>query len=187
MLVMIAFIDHLHILQYFGGDIWFTLSSFLHRSPLAVIFFGATLCVIAACTPKNVSRILLVLYLAFIAYMTLLFREPGSGNPIPAPFWSYRLFFSNRIIRRQILNNIWLFIPLGALLGRLFPRNRFIFFVPTLVSVTIEASQYFGSACASLMTSSAIRSEVSSELRSTMFWRIGAEGLNDLEGRMIIE
>ena len=143
MLVMIAFIDHLHILQYFGGDIWFTLSSFLHRSPLAVIFFGVTLCVIAACTPKNVSRILLVLYLAFIAYMTLLFREPGSGNPIPAPFWSYRLFFSNRIIRRQILNNIWLFIPLGALLGRLFPRNRFIFFVPTLVCATIEASQYF--------------------------------------------
>ena len=42
----------------------------------------------------------------------------------------------------EILNNIWLFIPLGALLGRLYPRDRFIFFMPTLISVMIEFTQY---------------------------------------------
>lgn len=119
----------------------FNLSRALHGSHIAVILFGVTLCVIAAFNKKRVSRLLLLLYLAFIFYMTL-YRVPGTGHLILTPFWSYRMFFTNRGLRMEILNNIWLFIPLGALLGRLFPRDRFIFFMPTLISVMIEFTQY---------------------------------------------
>lgn len=140
---MNALIGYSHVIAYFAGGVGLTLRGLLHSSPLVVVFFGVALCVIAACTPKNISRPLLVLYLVFIAYMTLLFREPGRGYPVPPPFWSYQRFFYNKYLRREILNNIWLFIPLGALLGRLFPQKRFIFFIPTLISTAIEASQYF--------------------------------------------
>ena len=117
------------------------LSRFLHGSHAAVVLFGITLCVIAAFHKKRVSRFLLLLYLAFIFYMTL-YRAPGTGHLILTPFWSYKLFFENVGLRMEILNNIWLFIPLGALLGRLYPKDPFIFFMPTLISVMIEFTQF---------------------------------------------
>ena len=44
-------------------------------------------------------------------------------------------------MRMGILNNIWLFVPLGTILYRLFPRI-YIVFVPILISIAVEVSQY---------------------------------------------
>lgn len=125
----------------FIQSVSFHLSRVLQGSHIVVVLFGVTLCVIAAFNKKRVSRLLLLLYLAFIFYMTL-YRVPGTGHLLLTPFWSYKLFFTSRGLRLEILNNIWLFIPLGALLGRLYPRDRFIFLMPTLISIMIEFTQY---------------------------------------------
>ena len=44
-------------------------------------------------------------------------------------------------MRMEILNNIWLFVPLGTILYRLFP-GIYIVFVPILISIAVEVSQY---------------------------------------------
>ena len=55
-------------------------------------------------------------------------------------FWSYRLFFISPVMRLQILNNIWLFVPLGAMLYRLWPRG-YVVLIPVLLSLGIETLQ----------------------------------------------
>lgn len=56
-------------------------------------------------------------------------------------FWSYRLFKVSSELKMEILNNIWLFIPLGAILYRLYPKWRVVL-LPIIVSVVIEVAQY---------------------------------------------
>lgn len=56
-------------------------------------------------------------------------------------FWSYRLFFRSQSVRTEILNNIWLFVPLGAILYRLWPNLR-ILIIPVALSLCIELIQY---------------------------------------------
>ena len=41
----------------------------------------------------------------------------------------------------EILNNIWLFVPLGAIVYRLYPKWRATL-VPVVISVAVEAMQY---------------------------------------------
>ena len=55
-------------------------------------------------------------------------------------FWSYRRFFTNTILREQIINNIWLFVPFGAILYRLWPKG-YVVLIPSLLSLAIEVMQ----------------------------------------------
>ncbi len=54
-------------------------------------------------------------------------------------FWSYRQFLSSPSLRQSIINNIWLFVPLGALLYK--PGSK-RFLIPFLLSIAIEVTQY---------------------------------------------
>ena len=57
--------------------------------------------------------------------------------------WEYQSKNHNDIEKRaDILKNIWLFIPLGAILYKLYPHKR-ILIVLFLLSITIELAQYF--------------------------------------------
>ncbi len=119
----------------------FDLSGFLYKSFWAVCLIGVALCLVIVRGGKKVNTLLLILYLAFIFYMTLMYREVGTGRLNLELFWSYKTFLTNEGLRREILNNIWLFVPLGAILYRLVPRP-WILILPILLSFFIEGAQY---------------------------------------------
>ena len=119
----------------------FHLSRFLHQEHWAVILYGSLLTIAVALGSRKLNRVLLPIYIVFIMYMTLMYREIGIGKLNLTLFWSYRRFLSNTALRMEILNNIWLFIPLGAIVYRLYPRWR-VAFVPVVISVAVEAMQY---------------------------------------------
>ena len=66
---------------------------------------------------RIIARILLVLYIGFIIYTTLLCREPRDYREYNFQlFWSYQRFFDDiQPQGRQILLNILFFIPFGVL------------------------------------------------------------------------
>lgn len=55
-------------------------------------------------------------------------------------FWCYKLFKVSYELKTEILNNIWMFIPLGAILYRLYP-NWGAVLISIIVSVVIEVAQ----------------------------------------------
>lgn len=116
----------------------FVLSKWLHENPLAVIFFGAALLIV--CGKWSKARgVLVALYIVFILYMTLLYRNEGDSRARLELFWSYRQYLTSRSMRLEILYNIWLFVPLGAFL---YP-NRKLWLAGILLSMGIEAVQYY--------------------------------------------
>ena len=66
---------------------------------------------------RVVAWVLLVLYIGFIIYTTLLCREPGDYRQYNFQlFWSYQRFFDDIEPQgRQILLNILFFVPFGML------------------------------------------------------------------------
>ena len=121
------------------GDRQLRLDNFLNIHPLAVILFGAFSIIAAVLLRGWKKSVFLFLYVAFILYMTFWYREAGEARQRLELFWSYRQFFSNRALGREIIYNIWLFIPLGAALS-----DRKHGWIPALVlSVVIEGIQFF--------------------------------------------
>ena len=118
-----------------------SLSQYLHESHLAVVLCGSFLTFIAALSSRKVNKMMISLYMVFIVYMTVMYRQIGVGMLNLDLFWSYRLFKISPFLRMEILNNIWLFIPLGAILYRLYPKWRVVL-LPIIVSLIIEVAQY---------------------------------------------
>ena len=116
------------------------LSDILHEMHWIVVVAGSLLCIAAALGSRKQNAVLLVLYLAFIVYMTLIGERAGIAGVRLDLFWSYRLFLISPVMRLQILNNIWLFVPLGAMLYRLWPRG-YVALIPVLLSLVIETLQ----------------------------------------------
>ena len=119
----------------------FHLSRFLHHEHWAVILYGSLLTLAAVLGSRKLNKVLLQIYIVFIMYMTLMYREIGIGKLKLALFWSYKRFLSSTTFRIEILNNIWLFIPLGAIVYRLYPKWSAAL-VPVVISVAVEAMQY---------------------------------------------
>ena len=88
------------------------------------------------------GAVLTVLYLTFIVYMTLMYRAEGESRARFELFWSYRQFFDSAILRLEILNNIWLFIPMGAMLSQ-FMRGWKAVLCALLCSAAVEIVQYY--------------------------------------------
>ena len=57
---------------------------------------------------------------------------------------SYRNIFTNSDGRADIIRNIWLFIPFGAILYKLCPHIK-VLLIPFVLSVAIETIQYYTS------------------------------------------
>lgn len=97
---------------------------------------------------RVIAGILLILYIGFIIYTTLLCREPRDYREYNLQlFWSYQRFFDDIEPQgRQILLNILLFIPFGVLVllcvngGR---KQQLVFTVISacLLSGTVEFLQ----------------------------------------------
>lgn len=119
-----------------NGQKMFALRPFLLRNIFAVLLIGIVLLFVILLSDRVMTWGLLLLYLAFIAYMTMINRDVGRGIitcNIPP---NYYLFFMNR----EILSNIWLFVPFGAILYKLSHRWETIA-CSIVLSLLIETSQ----------------------------------------------
>ena len=118
----------------------FRLDNYLNEHPGVVLVTGICIMMIAFMTKGSKRWLMIALYMAFIAYMTLWGRETGDTRSRFELFWSYRQFFIDPNLRKSVINNIWLFIPFGAML---YKQNSKRYMIPVLVSVVIETVQYF--------------------------------------------
>ena len=123
------------------GETIFNLKNFLYSSPFVVIVAAAVAIVLSFVLGRRGNAVLLILYVGAIAYMTVFFRSGGESRLELRLFWAYRQFFRDPTMRKEIMDNIWLFIPLGTILYRLYPK-KLILLVPVLLSVVIEVLQY---------------------------------------------
>lgn len=81
---------------------------------------------------EKLRKVLTVLYVIVLLYITVFSRTPGSERIFKGLFWEYRNGMWN-----NILLNMLLFLPLGYLLG-----NKKGIIVGFLISLGIEATQY---------------------------------------------
>ena len=119
----------------------YRLSRFLHTHAAAVFALGLAVCVASLLLNRRGNAALLALYLLFIAYMTLMYRDAVVNRLNLELFWSYRQFLSAPGMRMEILFNILLFIPLGLILYRLTGRP-WAALIAVAVSVAVELTQY---------------------------------------------
>ena len=119
------------------GNKMFVPSHFLIHSFISTLTGGILLVILIAFACPKLNRHLLVLYLAFIIFMTFMLRVTGRGLldfTLPP-----NLFLL--LTDREIMNNVWLFIPLGEILYQVF-RSRKVVIIPVLLSLLIETLQY---------------------------------------------
>lgn len=123
-----------------NGNEIFLLDQFLAENGIMVYIaalFMLSLCVLL---PRHIRWGLLIIYIGFILYMTIFTRVAQEKSANFDLFWSYRQFFTDPQMKSYVINNILLFIPLGALLFSI--RPKWIWIAPVL-SLLIEAIQYF--------------------------------------------
>lgn len=119
----------------------FNLKNLLYNHSRIAIPLVAVAVVLAMLLGKKMNTVFLMACIIFIGYFTLMFRY-GGATKNAGFLWLYRRIFTNSQARADILRNIWLFIPLGAILYRLYPK-KIILLVPLGFSIIIEGLQYF--------------------------------------------
>lgn len=127
-----------------AGKETFNLKNLLYNQSWLVIVLAMIAVFLAALSDKRWNFFFLVVYIVAIAYFTLMFRESEDGGINLTLFWSYRDIIADSKTRADILKNIWLFIPLGAILYRLYP-NEVILLIPVMISILIEVIQFITS------------------------------------------
>lgn len=90
---------------------------------------------------EKMSVLLTAAYIAFILYETLMFRDTGDARTNLILFSYAGNFLKEQSVRVGVINNIWLFIPLGTGLYRWF-QKRWVLLLPFVMSVAIETTQY---------------------------------------------
>ena len=122
------------------GTVQLSIDNIVNNLPWIVILLGLGLCICVVFLKRWTQKCFIYLYLIFIICMTVVLRKNGGGAETEL-FWSYKRFFSSYKLRFEILNNIWLFIPLGASLYTVHKRKLVTIF-PIIVSILIEISQF---------------------------------------------
>ncbi|MBO6309727.1 MAG: VanZ family protein [Oribacterium sp.] len=124
-----------------NGEQMIRIDNVLNTRPYLVLIFGVLMTMIAILVRGKVKVVFLICYIIFIGIMTIAFRESGNRRAVFELFKSYKEFMISPTTRQDILNNVWLFVPLGAALydsGRPF-RWLWAF----ALSIAIEVVQYF--------------------------------------------
>lgn len=138
------------------GEVMHRLDNVLNTHPWVVLVCGLILMIIAVFLRGRLRTGFLVIYVLFVLYMTMVYREPGESSAVFELFASYREFFRSPTTRQNILNNIWLFVPLGAALYDPEQRGRWLWAVASdgsglrcrwlwaiALSIVIESVQWF--------------------------------------------
>ena len=117
------------------------LKRLLYNHPAWIVAAALAAVLAATAINRKMNMAFLVLYCVIILYFTLMYR----GSDVPklnlVPFSEYRWFFHDSRTRSDIIMNIWLFIPLGAILYRLSP-NRKNLLAAAAFSAAVEMTQY---------------------------------------------
>ncbi|SET02517.1 Glycopeptide antibiotics resistance protein [[Clostridium] aminophilum] len=121
------------------GEQMMRLDNVLNTKPYLVLIFGILLTFVTLAVKGKGRAVFLIIYIFFILYMTMAYRETGDSHGEFELFRSYKAFFSSAMTRQNILNNIWLFVPFGAILGRFERKGLWIWAVA--LSVAIELVQ----------------------------------------------
>ena len=124
-----------------NGNIMLCVDNLLNGFPCMVVVFGCVVCLLMIVLPKSLSVVLTIVYVAFILYETLMFRESGDARTNFVLFSYAGKFLKEQSVRVGVINNIWLFIPLGAGLYRWF-QKKWVLLIPFVMSVAIETTQY---------------------------------------------
>lgn len=124
-----------------NGNIMLCVDNFLNGFPCMVVVFGCVICILMLGLPRNMSTLLTISYVVFILYETLMFRESGDARTNFVLFSYAGKFLKEQSVRVGVINNIWLFIPLGTGLYRWF-QKKWVLLIPFVMSVAIETTQY---------------------------------------------
>ena len=124
-----------------NGNVMLCVDNILNGFPFMVVVFGCVLCFVMLVLPKGWSILLTCAYVVFILYETLMFRETGNARTNFVLFSYAGNFLKEQSIRVGVINNIWLFVPLGTGLYRIF-QKKWVLLIPFVMSVAIELTQY---------------------------------------------
>jgi glycopeptide antibiotics resistance protein len=124
-----------------NGNSMLCVDNLLNGFPCMVVVFGCVICLLMIVLPKSLSVVLTIVYVAFILYETLMFRESGDARTNFVLFSYAGKFLKEQSVRVGVINNIWLFIPLGTGLYRWF-QKKWVLLIPFVMSVAIETTQY---------------------------------------------
>ena len=124
-----------------NGRVMLCVDNILNGFPFMVVIFGCVICLLILVMPKKISALLTVAYVVFILYETLMFRESGDARKNFVLFSYADRFLTEQSVRVGVINNIWLFVPLGTGLYRMF-QKKWVLLVPFVMSVAIETTQY---------------------------------------------
>ena len=124
-----------------NGNIQISIDNMLNGYPVLVIVCGCIVSILLVVLPCNMRIALTILYVFFILYETLMFRESGDTRSNLILFSYASTIFHSRTIRVEVINNIWLFIPFGVGMYRIDQRKS-IFALAFLFSILIETTQY---------------------------------------------
>ena len=126
------------------GKPYFHLDTFLESYPYCVVLVALLLCCVVYMSSTLLRYLIMCSYMLFILYETICFRISG-GNANLQLLWSYTRIFIDRSLGMQILQNFWLFVPLGAVLYVVLnKRIRQVLIFIVLISTMIEFVQYYG-------------------------------------------
>lgn len=124
-----------------NGRVMLCVDNILNAFPFMVVISGCMICILLILLPRKASIFLTIAYVLFILYETMMFREAGDARANFVLFsYAYR-FFTEQSVRIGVINNIWLFVPLGTGLYRNI-QKKWVLLIPFLLSVAIEATQY---------------------------------------------
>lgn len=124
-----------------NGNVMPCVDNLLNGFLCMVVVLGCVVCLLMIALPKSLSVVRTVVYIAFILYETLMFRESGDARTNFVLFSYAGKFLKEQSVRVGDINNIWLLIPLGTGLYRWF-QKKWVLLIPFVMSVAIETTQY---------------------------------------------
>lgn len=125
-----------------NGKIKLCIDNLLNAYPFMVVVVGIILCILLCLFPRKLKSTILLAYIIFIFYETLMFRETDDTRANLVLFSYAHTFLTNWKIRVDVINNIWLFIPFGRGLYAIFRKKR-VWVAASGLSLAIELIQYF--------------------------------------------
>ena len=117
------------------------VDNLLNGYPFMVVVVGCVLCVLLCFLPERMRIGMLGIYVLFILYETLMFREVGDNRTNLKLFSYAGKFLTDFMTREGVINNVWLFIPFGTGLYAVFKRKR-VWVAAFFFSVAIELIQH---------------------------------------------
>lgn len=119
----------------------FNIKNLMYNHSRIIIPFALFFIIICTLLDKRWNIMFLVICIFTICYFTLMYRYDINTRQNEL-FWSYKTIITDSKARSDILKNIWLFIPLGAILYQLYPK-KIVLFVPITISIINEGIQFF--------------------------------------------